>query len=109
MSGPERRTVRVRRRPRMGVFLVLGAVVGAIAALVVALSAHPDPAFPTPQVLGFLLLAFVPIGAGLSALVAIVLDALGPTRTAQAERDSAPLVEPRSARDPEPTDPVEEL
>ena len=111
MSGPELRTVRVRRRPRLGVFLTLGAVVGALAAVVAALSAPPDPSFPVPQALGFLLLVFTPVGAGLGALVSFVLDALGgrTARTAQAERDSAAFVEPRSAGDPEPTDPAEEL
>ena len=61
------RQVRLRRGPRVGVFLLVG--------LVIALASPPSPQYPTSQVVGFLVLVFAPVGLVLAGLVAIVLDA----------------------------------
>ena len=90
MTDPERRQVRVRRSPRIGVFLALGAVLGALAAVVLVLATPPDPTTPTPQAIGFLVLLLAPLGALLTGLVAIALEARGTrrARTVEAEREA---------------------
>ena len=69
------RQVRLRRGPRVGVFLAFGLVVGALVGLVIALATPPSPQYPTGQVAGFLVLLFAPVGVMLAGLVAVVLDA----------------------------------
>jgi chromate transport protein ChrA len=72
----------VRRSPRYGVFLTLGAVVGAVIALVLTLvfdgtqdrSDVTGVVYSAAQVFGFLALFCVPIGLALSGLVALLLD-----------------------------------
>ena len=73
--------VTVRRAPRYGRFITLGALVGAVVALILtfAFSGQPvDPAlalgFDKGQVFGFLLLLCATIGAAVGAVVALVID-----------------------------------
>ena len=73
--------VTVRRAPRYGRFIVLGALVGAVVALILtfAFSGQPadpalQPGFDKGQVFGFLLLLCGTIGATLGAVVALVID-----------------------------------
>lgn len=88
MSDEGRRTVRVRRSPRIGVFLVLGVLLGVLVAVVATLLTPADPRYSTGQVLGYLVLLVAPVGAVLGAGVAIALDALSSrrARTVTAER-----------------------
>lgn len=88
MSDPDRRSVRVRRSPRIGVFLGLGAALGALVALIAVASTPTDPQLPTPQALGFLILVLAPVGALVGGAVALVLDARASrrSRTLEAER-----------------------
>ncbi|GAB3618738.1 hypothetical protein GCM10027416_32950 [Okibacterium endophyticum] len=79
-------SVVVRRRPRFVNFMLLGALLGVVAALALTFMvpsgsseeqravAGDDIEYSTGQVFGFLLLAAVPIGIALGALAAIVLD-----------------------------------
>lgn len=87
MSGPERRTVRVRRSPRIGVFLALGAALGAIVALIAVASVPPDPQVPTPQALGFLALLLAPVGALVGGGVAVLIDTVGDRRARHVEAE----------------------
>lgn len=73
--------VTVRRAPRYGRFITLGALVGALVALILtfAFSGQPaqpelEPGFDRGQVFGFLLLLCGTIGATLGAVVALILD-----------------------------------
>lgn len=73
--------VTVRRAPRYGRFITLGALVGALVALILtfAFSGQPaqpelEPGFDRGQVFGFLLLLCGAIGATLGAVVALILD-----------------------------------
>lgn len=88
MSVPDRRAVRVRRSPRIGVFLTLGVLVGVVVAVLIALLTPADGQYPTTQVLGFLVLIFAPVGAALGGLVAVALDAIASrrARVLEAER-----------------------
>ena len=79
--------VTVRRAPRYGRFITLGALVGAVVALILtfAFSGQPvegtvSPGFDKGQVFGFLLLVCATIGATLGALVALVIDRVSAKR-----------------------------
>jgi len=64
----------VHRAPRYKNFMILGAIVGVVLALVLTL-AFPDNAdFSKAQVFGFLLLACLAAGVLLGSLAALVLD-----------------------------------
>lgn len=74
------RQVRVRRSPRVGVFLALGAALGAVVALVAVAVSPVDPEVPTPQALGFLILLLAPVGALVLGGVAVLIDRAGERR-----------------------------
>jgi len=78
----------VRRSPKVGVFLALGAVLGGVVALILIAISPADPQIPVPQALGFLVLLLAPVGALLGGAVALVVDAAGERRAreVQAER-----------------------
>ena len=85
------RQVRLRRGPRVGVFLLAGLVVGALAGLAIALASPPSPQYPLGQVAGFLVLLFAAVGIVLAGLVAVVLDSASRrrARVVEAEREAA--------------------
>lgn len=70
----ERTTVSIRRAPRFSAFIVVGALVGLIATLIVTSLFPADPAVGFSATFGYFALFGVPIGAALGALLAIVLD-----------------------------------
>jgi hypothetical protein len=74
MSEPQRRQVRVRRSPKIGVFLLVGAVVGALIAVVAGNVTPPDATIPAPQAIGFLVLLLAPVGAAVSGAIALLID-----------------------------------
>ncbi|MFT4122474.1 MAG: hypothetical protein QM635_01420 [Microbacteriaceae bacterium] len=80
--------VRLRRAPRYGTFIVLGVVLGFLAALVGTVALPVDEAVGAIPMLGYLSCYGVPAGALLGAAVAIVLDRLSArrARTVTAER-----------------------
>jgi hypothetical protein len=75
-------TARVHKSPRIGVFLLVGAVLGVIAALILTFafqgsadqSANTGLIYTTGQVFGFLLLVCLAVGVALGGVVAIILD-----------------------------------
>ena len=82
--------VRVRRAPRLPVFLVLGAVVGAIVTLIVtATVGHVDPRVGFGATFGYFCLYGVPTGIVLGALVGLLLDrrSVRRARVVTAERE----------------------
>jgi len=67
--------VRVRRAPRLPVFLVLGAVLGAIATFIVtATVGQVDPKVGFAASFGYFCLYGVPAGIVVGAMVALLLD-----------------------------------
>ena len=69
----------VRRVPRYGVFMVLGAVLGVIVAGILSMTGSDGESvvgvsYTPGQVFGFLLLYAVPIGVALGALFAMLLE-----------------------------------
>lgn len=75
-------TARVRRAPKLSVFLILGAAVGLLVALILTfafngtqdVSPNTGLVYSTSQVFGFLLLICVPVGVAIAGAVALVLD-----------------------------------
>jgi H+/Cl- antiporter ClcA len=75
-------TVRVRRAPKFSVFLILGAAIGLVVALILTFafngtsveSPNTGLVYTPGQVFGFLALICVPVGIALAALVALLLD-----------------------------------
>jgi peptidoglycan/LPS O-acetylase OafA/YrhL len=95
--------VRVRRSPKILQFLITGAVVGAIVALILTLSFPPNDEFSPIQVFGFLLLICVVAAGILAGLAAIITDAILSRRIRTLTADRLNV-----ARDPsldEPTNP----
>jgi hypothetical protein len=74
-------TVTVRRAPRYGRFITLGAVLGAVVALILTFAFSGQPTvegelleFDRGQVFGFLLLICATVGVALGAVVALIID-----------------------------------
>jgi hypothetical protein len=67
-------TLVVRRSPKYINFMIVGAVVGAVLALLLTVIFPQNAEFDPAQVFGFLLLGGVTIGVAVSCVVAIILD-----------------------------------
>jgi len=79
--------VTVHRSPRYFSFMIVGAALGSILALVLTVTFPENEDFDWSQVFGFLLLAGVALGVALGSLVALILDRLLRRTTAQAVSD----------------------
>jgi hypothetical protein len=89
-------TVRVRRAPKVPIFLILGGALGAIVTLALTLSQPADPAVGYASLIGYFMLFGIPAGIVFGALVALVLDLVSrkTAKTVDAELttvDEAPL------------------
>lgn len=73
--------VTIRRAPRIGVFLVLGAVLGALGTLVATSLFPADPNVGFLASYAYFCLYGIPAGLVLGGLVALVLDAISKRRT----------------------------
>jgi hypothetical protein len=86
--------VRLRRAPRLWVFLLLGAIAGAIVTLIVTSLAPADPKIGFAATYGYFCLFGVPAGFALGALVGLLLDRRSVRRartvTAELERVDSP-------------------
>ena len=80
MSDPERSEVRIRRAPKLGVFLLLGAVVGALVTLVLTSLFPADPAIGFAASFGYFLLFGAPAGAALGAIIGLIVDRISIAR-----------------------------
>jgi len=75
-------TVRVRRAPKISVFLLLGAALGVLVAMILTFAfngtseASPNTGleYSQGQVFGFLVLICAPIGIALGGILALILD-----------------------------------
>ncbi|WP_127473709.1 potassium transporter Trk [Microbacterium sulfonylureivorans] len=75
-------TVRVRRAPKISVFMIVGAALGVVVAMILTFafdgSADKSPntglVYSQGQVFGFLLLVCIPAGLALAAVVALAFD-----------------------------------
>lgn len=75
-------TAHVRRSPRYAIFIVVGAALGILAALVLtfafgdgdATSSSTNVTYSASQVFGFVCLVCIPAGIAVGAVVALLLD-----------------------------------
>ncbi|WP_174844886.1 hypothetical protein [Cryobacterium sp. TMS1-13-1] len=67
-------TVTLHRAPRYRNFMLLGAIVGVLLALILTVSFPETEEYERMQIFGFLLLGGVAIGTALGAVVALVID-----------------------------------
>jgi hypothetical protein len=72
--------VSIRRAPRIGVFLIFGAMLGAIVTLVLTSLFEPDPAVGFLASYAYFCLFGIPAGVVLGGLVALVLDLVSTRR-----------------------------
>ncbi|WP_210507777.1 hypothetical protein [Naasia sp. SYSU D00057] len=84
-SGERPEQVRVRRSAKILNFLLTGAVLGAVVALIATFAFPENEQYPTSQVLGFLVLLGVVLGAALGGLVAVLLDRALQRRTREVD------------------------
>lgn len=80
--------VRVQRSPRYFRFMITGAVVFAVIALILTYAFPENPTYDRGAVFGFLLAICATVGVALGALVALLIDraATRRARTVQADR-----------------------
>lgn len=91
--------VRIRRAPKLGVFLALGAFAGALVTLIVTSQYKADPAVGYPATVGYFLLYGVPAGLVLGALVGLILDAVSRRRARTVTVSHEVVAEPDVAGD----------
>lgn len=72
--APVQAQVVVRRSPRYNHFMLFGAIIGAVVALILTFAFPPNGTYDRAQVFGYLVLVGVALGVGLGALVALMLD-----------------------------------
>ena len=70
----EEATTKVHRAPRYVNFMLLGAIVGVVCALVLTFAFPENPVYDRGQVFGFLVLACIALGVALGSVFALVLD-----------------------------------
>jgi hypothetical protein len=94
-SIEEVQTLRVRRAPKYGVFLVLGAALGVVAAMILTFAfSGTDQVSPNTgieysplQVFGFIVLICVPVGLAIGGIVALIFDRTVGRRTREVRVD----------------------
>ena len=67
-------TVTVHRAPRYRNFMLLGAIVGVLLALILTISFPENNEYDRVQIFGFLLLGGLAVGTTLGAVVALIID-----------------------------------
>jgi hypothetical protein len=89
-------SVRVKRSPRYARFMIAGAVVFAVIALILTFAFPANPTYDRGAVFGFLLLLCGSIGVALGAVIALLIDrsANRRARTVVADRVTVSAPEP---------------
>lgn len=90
MSDQTQTEVRVRRAPKFGAFIAVGAVVGALVTLVLTSLYPADPNVGFPALFAYFSLFGVSAGVALGALLALILDRRSSKRSkiVEAEREA---------------------
>lgn len=92
--------VRVRRSPRYFRFMITGAVLFAIVALILTFSFPENPTYDRGSVFGFLLAIGVVVGVTLGAVVALLLDRATARRARSVQADRIDVRVPESGSSP---------
>ena len=91
----------LHRAPRYTNFMILGAILGVLSALILTVIFPENAEFSQAQVFGFLLLAGVASGVGLGCLLALLLDRIVGRRSTTVVADRLSRSESRAAEAPE--------
>ena len=94
-------SAQLRRSPRYGVFLLAGAALGILVALILTFafdgvedkSRYTGVVYSTSQVFGFVALVCVPVGVALGGVIALILDRVVGRRTRDVRIDRETVVE----------------
>ena len=73
------RQLRVRRSPKYTAFIVTGALLGLLVAIVAGGTGAVDPQFSRAKLIGYLAMAFVLLGGLLGAGVAVAVERFSPS------------------------------
>ena len=89
---------RIRHAPKLGVFMLVGGVIGLFVTLVVTALFPSDPQVGFIALFGYFALYGVPIGVVIGAVVGLIFDRRSSRRTrlVTVEREHAEPVEPES-------------
>lgn len=83
-SSDETVDVRIRRAPKLGVFLALGAALGLLAALVFTSVFEVDPNVGFTGTFAYIALYSIPLGIALAAIIGLVIDRVSKRRATTA-------------------------
>ncbi|WP_141881429.1 hypothetical protein [Homoserinimonas aerilata] len=97
----EQERVSIRRAPKLPVFLVLGAGLGAIVAFVLTAVGDLDRRVGFGATFGYLALYGIPAGIVLGAIVALVLDRRSRRRAAEVTVEHESMQEPDEQQEPD--------
>jgi len=92
--------VRVRRSPRYFRFMITGAVLFAIVALILTFSFPENPTYDRGSVFGFLLAIGVVVGVALGAVVALLVDRTTARRARSVQADRIDVRTPETGTPP---------
>ena len=92
--------VRVRRSPRYFRFMITGAVIFAIVALILTFSFPENPTYDRGSVFGFLLAIGVVVGVALGAVVALLVDRTTARRARSVQADRIDVRTPETVTPP---------
>ena len=93
--------VKVRRAPKFGAFIVVGAGIALIATLAVTAQFPTDPNVGFPALVAYFSLFTVPAGAALGALIALVIDRRSSRRAKTIAAEEETVVAPAQPELPE--------
>ena len=96
--------VRVRRSPRYFRFMLTGAILFAIVALILTFSFPENPTYDRGSVFGFLLAVCVVIGVAIGAVVALILDRVTARRARAVQADRIDVRIPETEAPPAATE-----
>lgn len=104
--APQPEQVTIRRAPKLGIFIAIGAFLGALTTLILTSQYPTDPAVGFPATVGYFLLFGIPAGVVLGAAVGLIIDAASRrrARTVNATRELVDVVDDRPVA-PAPAEP----
>ncbi|MBI5162175.1 MAG: hypothetical protein HY996_12305 [Micrococcales bacterium] len=83
-EGDEPQRARIRRAPKLGVFIGVGIVLGVLASLILTSTQKADPQVGFAATAGYFALYGIAVGALVGALVGVILDAVLRRRSREA-------------------------
>jgi hypothetical protein len=96
--------VRIRRAPKLPVFLVIGAFVGALTTLILTSMFEPDEDVGFAASAGYFLLFGIPAGVVLGAVVGLVIDRVSIARAKTVRVEHEVVAEDEAPQDEAPQD-----